>query len=237
MIDFIVCDDELYYRDLVNQVINKVMMGREEVFRTYSYNEYDEQFLSQLNDKCDIRFYILDIETKKSNGISIAKKIRKNDLKSHIIFLTSHEDESLRIFQEDLNIRALISKNSSSSGRLTRVIIETLACLDVVRNVTFKQKGQTIIIPIDEIHYIYKDNLVRKTIINTEYKEYHINKSLSEVASMINSPFIIQSHRSCYVNVTKIRRINYKESIIIFHNGTKLHLLSDLFRRELEKNV
>ena len=38
------------------------------------------------------RIYLLDIETPSASGIDIARKIRKHDIESMIIFITGHEE-------------------------------------------------------------------------------------------------------------------------------------------------
>ena len=50
-------------------------------------------------------------------------------------------------------------------------------------------------------------------------------------------PNFFQSHKSCVVNIEKIRKINYIENIITFENGEYIDLLSSRNKKRLKEYV
>ena len=87
MINFIVVDDIAKFVDIVSNVITKVMMKNKFMYKTHCFNEYDDSFFDVMNSNLSNKIYILDIETKEASGIDVARKIRKFDVDSIIIFV------------------------------------------------------------------------------------------------------------------------------------------------------
>ena len=92
MINFIIVDDNKKFLEIMVNVVTKVMMKNKFVYKTYSFDEYDDRFFSVMNSDLSNRIYILDIETREASGIDIARKIRKRDVDSIIIFATVHAE-------------------------------------------------------------------------------------------------------------------------------------------------
>ena len=90
MINFIVVDDNKKFLEIMVNVITKVMMRNKFVYETYSFEEYDDEFFKVMNSDLPNKIYIMDIETRESSGIDVARKIRKHDIDSVIIFATVH---------------------------------------------------------------------------------------------------------------------------------------------------
>ena len=57
--------------------------------------------------------------------------------------------------------------------------------------------------------------------------------NLSTVKDLFGDGFI-QTHRSCYVNRSRVSMINHKNKLITFDNGLTIDLLSNTYRKELE---
>ena len=93
----------------------------------------------------------------------------------------------------------------------------------VEHNVTYN-------INLDDILYITKDSVERKTIIVTNYGEIKTSKSLKEVIDMLDDRFI-QTHRACYINNDKVSAIDKTNKTIMFKDNTTTDLLSDRFKK------
>ena len=101
MIEFIICDDNKKILNNVEKIINSYMMKNERKYNVIKFLDYDDKFLELLKNKERFRIYILDVETPSYSGIDIARMIRKNDLSSIIIFLTSHNEFGSILLKEE----------------------------------------------------------------------------------------------------------------------------------------
>ena len=95
MINFIVIDDVKKFSEMIIDIITKVMMKNKFMYKTYSFDEYDDKFFEVMNSSLSNKIYIMDIETKNASGIDIARKIRKFDVDSIIIFVTVHNEAGM----------------------------------------------------------------------------------------------------------------------------------------------
>lgn len=87
MINFIVCEDNPIVLEKNIKTINNLMFSNNLEYKIYSFTDYNSELQDLINNNLDNKIYILDIELEDSSGIDIARKIRKNDWSSLIIFL------------------------------------------------------------------------------------------------------------------------------------------------------
>ncbi|MBS7021287.1 MAG: response regulator, partial [Firmicutes bacterium] len=92
MINFIVCDNNEKIVENVVKVIDKVMIKNNIAYKNHKFVDYNQEFMSEMKQHGTNKIYILDIEVNNKSGIDIARMIRKDDLNSAIIFLTSHNE-------------------------------------------------------------------------------------------------------------------------------------------------
>ena len=118
MINFIIVDDIKKYSDLISSVVTKVMMKNHFVYKTYVFNEYDDSFYKIMESDLPNKIYIMDIETKEASGIDIARRIRKFDVDSIIIFVTVYNEAGMVLLQDDLMFLTFISKFDDFENKL-----------------------------------------------------------------------------------------------------------------------
>mgnify|MGYP003317969759 CR=1 FL=1 len=77
----------------------------------------------------------------------------------------------------------------------------------------------------------------QKCVINTENGEqYQIFSTITKLSKMLG-PNFFQSHKSCIINIEKIKRINYAENTITFTNNESVYLLSNRKKKKLREYV
>lgn len=234
MVNFIVCDDSVEEVKRVSGIIDNVMMGNEICYKKSLYYDYDNKFSKEiLEDKSPNRVYILDIQTTSRSGIDVAREIRKHDVNSIIIFLTGYNELGMNILNDELMILTFINKMDNSENRLKSAIKRSLNILNVKNIVRFNDHGVIYTIPNDDILYITRDTVERKCVIKTDYNDFKVKKSLTELLELLG-PNFKETHRSCIVNMTRVVKIDKKKRIITFDNGETTDLLSDNFRKEVE---
>lgn len=228
MLNFILCDDDKNFCSKVKEIINKYMLKTKYEYKIHTYYDYDSSFEKIVKSKISFKIYILDIETPSSSGIDIVRKIRKDDINSVIIFLTGHEELGLSILKNEFCILTLINKFDDCEERLKSSISKSLQIINKKTLLRIKERNITYTFNLESILYIAKDSIERKTILNTDYGEYKINKTLKEIASMIDGRFV-KTHRACYVNMDRVLLIDKKNKKITFDNKSDINLLSDIY--------
>lgn len=232
MINFIVCDDFEYIRKNVVGIIDSIMMQNEHEYKVYSYSDYDKNFIKDMNSIPSNKIYILDIETPTNSGIDIARRIRKNDIDSIIIFLTSHYELGSALLEDEIMFLTFISKFNNYEERLKSAINKALTMIGKKSAIRFEDHGILYTIPINDILYITKDSVNRKCVLKTDYSSFLINKTISDFAEMLGEDFI-KTHRSCLINRERVRAVNKKDKMIIFDNGEIVRFMSKGYRKEV----
>lgn len=232
MINFIVVDDNNKFLEIMTDIITKVMMKNKFIYKTYSFDEYDDRFFKVMNSSLPNKIYILDIETRNSSGIDIARKIRKNDIDSIIIFATVHNEAGLVLLKDDLMFLTFLCKFDDFENNLYRSINKALEFINHKSFIRFNDKGVLYTIPIKDILYITKESTDRKCIIKTTLNDYKVNLTLKDVVSLCGDDFI-QTHRCCFINRDRVRVVNKKNNTIEFDNGIVIDLLSTMYKKGL----
>lgn len=76
--------------------------------------------------------------------------------------------------------------------------------------------------------------LKRKCLIKTDYGIFLNPKSLTELGLELKDSFV-QTHRACFINKDRFRKIDTRKKKIVFDTGDEIDLLSDSFKKEVYK--
>lgn len=232
MVNVIICDDNDKDRKNIIQIVNNFMNKNNIEFETHVYKDYDKSFEEMINSNIPFKIYLLDIETPSASGIDIARRIRSKDVDSVITFLTVHEELGNTILKNDLMFLSFINKFDNLKLRLSRSLKKALDLLNHKSIIKFNDRNTIYTLDMNDILYLTKESFERKTIIKTDYAEFKVNNTLTEIVEMLDDRFI-QTHRSCYINNDRKSCIDKTKRIIYFDNGESTDLLSDKYRKVL----
>lgn len=232
MLNMIICDDNENDRNNVVKIVDEFMKRRKLEYKNYIYDDYNKKFYNIVDKKIPFKIYLLDIETPSGSGIDIARKIRKNDVDSVIIFLTGHEELGNIVLKNDLMFLSFINKFDDFNNRLSNSLSKALDLLKSRKIIRINDRNITYTIDINDILYITKDSYERRTVIKTDYNEIKVNKSLAEIIEMLDDRFI-QTHRACFINNDRRVKVDKTDKIITFDNGDSIDLLSDKYKKEV----
>lgn len=232
MLNIVICDDNK--RDLIKieTLVDKFMLKNKYDYKKHIYNDYDASFMRLVKSKLPFRIYILDIETPSRSGIDVAREIRNKDLDSVIIFLTGHDELGRIILQNDLMFLSFVNKFDDFVDRLNNSLYKAINILKKRKIIKIQDGKNIYVLDLNDVIYLSKDSFERKTTIRTDYTEFKIRKSLSQISCMLDGRFI-KTHRACIVNKTRISRIDTSNKIIYFDNNIYTDLLSDKYKKEL----
>lgn len=232
MINFIICDDNKYVREMNETVISKVAMRYDFNYKILSFDKYSVKLKNLINSPSGIKVYILDLELPNKSGIEIARMIRKVDWDSIIIILTSHDELELSLLKQKLLILDFISKFDNYDKRLSSAINMIINKVNAKNIISFKSNKELHHVKLNNILYVYRDGTKEKTVIVTEYDEFLIREPLLNIAGRLDSSFY-KTHRACYVNTDKIESVDFKNGIIYFVNNTNIDYLSRNYKKGL----
>ncbi|MDD3341883.1 MAG: LytTR family transcriptional regulator DNA-binding domain-containing protein [Bacilli bacterium] len=235
MISFVICDDNKKINESIVNVVDKVMMKNQVPYKKYVYFDYDSRFHEIMARKIPNKIYILDIETPSASGIDMVRRIRETDMDSIIIFLTSHDELGYTILKQEFMFLSFICKFDNYEEKLESSVKKALKISGQKRILSLNDHGTIYNIPHDDILYITRDSVDRKCIVKTDYSEFRINRSLTELLEELGDDFKL-SHRACIVNMERVRVVNKKKKIITFNTGQTTDLMNDDFKKEVEGN-
>ncbi len=230
MINIIICDDIEKDRTRIEKIVQQYMEKNKKEYSIHSFSDYDDKFFKAANSLLPFKIYLLDIETPSSSGIDIARQIRIRDIDSVIIFLTAHDELGNTVLKNDLNFLSFINKFDNFDERLSIALRKAIDSFKLKRMIKIQDGNITYTFDINSILYITKDSFERKTIIKTDYGEFKLHKSLSEIVSLLDDRFT-QTHRACYINNERKVLINKSSKIIQFDTGESIDLLSDKYKK------
>ncbi len=227
MIEIAICDDSKVMRDKVKNTL-----------LTYSFqNDFDckidefstgEEFLHSTKD---YHLLILDyqFDDDSANGIETAKRFRKYNSDTFIIFLSSYPMVALQSFEVD-TFRFLVKPLKQE---------ELFSALDAFRNKI--TDNNVMLIHTDEGNLYIKTNQImyleafnKQTLIYTKEKMYVFNETLSSAETKLPPKQFFRCHRSFCINFAFTESFNSKE--ITLTNGKKIPLSKrkqNLFTNEL----
>lgn len=159
---------------------------------------------------------ILDIEMSGLDGIATAKKIRKTDKRSQIIFVTGYSEYIA--FGYDVEALNYLLKPVDEE-KFASVLDKAIAKLNKKSHyLTLKNEGEVFLIPLETIRYFEVSG--NYTTIHAD-KDYMIKRTLSTFDAELDDAFIKVS-RSYIVALKEIKRVTRKE--LTLKDGTTIRL-------------
>lgn len=237
MLRFIICEDNKDFMSRLSNIINKVMMPYNFEYKINKFTQYNKEVEEIIKRKNEQKVYVLDIELPEISGLEIASTIRERDLTSIIIFVTSYTEYKNDIFYSRLLAIDYIPKDRVWKNRFESTIEYTVKTINKNRVLAFEFNYNSYRVPFEDILYIEKVQDNQKCIINTEDgKQFEIISSITNLLKQLG-PNFFQSHKSCIVNIEKIKKINYAENMITFTTGKSVYLLSNRKKKQLREYV
>lgn len=197
-----ICDDE---QDQIEHIASVVSAWSIQNSCTCDITTFTsaEAFLFAYEDNKTYDILLLDVEMKNVTGIELAKRIRRDNSRAEIIFVTSH----FEFIGEGYEVDALHYLIKPVLGeKLMQVLCKAAEKLSVEPpSVVITCDGETVRLFESDILYI--ESFLHYIIIQTTDKEYKIKESISSFAQKLSDDFY-RIHRSYLVSLKHITRIS-----------------------------
>ncbi|MEQ3338892.1 LytR/AlgR family response regulator transcription factor [Clostridium butyricum] len=232
-----VCDDQ----DLI---LNEEMFMIDDIINEHGYKaevcgfKSGEELLSEV-EKRNVFYdiYILDISINDINGIEIAKRIRKLDKESIIVFVTGYDEYMIQAF----DVQAFQYVLKPLSREKMEAVLQK--CFNYISDKKilyyFKQGKNLFSIPYKDIYYFESNK--RKVRVVTKKEDYYYYDTLSGVESKLGRDVFVRTHVSYFVNMDYIRSfdgkcITLENEIQIPVSKKYVNSFNESFMKYLQKN-
>lgn len=197
-----VCDDE---QDQTEYILSILAAWGRQYGCTCDVSVFDsaESFLFDYEDHKTWDILLLDVEMKNMTGIELARRIRKDDNRTEIIFTTAHFEFAGEGYEVDA-LHYLVKP--VSDAKLMQVLDKAAQRLSVEPlSVVINCSGETL--RLYESDILYVESFLHYILIHTKDNEYRIKENLSAFAQKLSDDFY-RVHRSYLVSLKHITRIS-----------------------------
>lgn len=210
-----ICDDRQEDQALVSNLLQNWAQHRGVEIAAESFPSA-ESFLFRYAENKTFDVLLLDIEMSGMDGVTMARRIRKENAAVQIVFITGYSDyiaegyevEALHYLMKPLKEEKLFSVLDRAAEKLK----QNERCLNL------DLSGEMVRIPFYEIRYLD----VRQNYVTVHaVQDYTIKRTLGDFEKELDGRFF-RAGRAMIVNLTHIRRVTKTE--VHLSDGTVLPL-------------
>ncbi|MBE6999349.1 MAG: response regulator transcription factor [Ruminococcaceae bacterium] len=197
-----ICDDEQNQIEYIASIVTSwsACKGVGCEIRTFSSAE---EFLFEYEEDKVYDILLLDVEMKGMNGIELAWRIRKDNNRAEIVFVTSHfefvgegyEVDALHYLMKPISAEKLMQVLTKAAEKISQE----------PPSVVISCEGETI--KLYESDILYVESFLHYLVIHTKGKKYKIKENMSVFENRVSDDFY-RSHRSYLVSLKHITRIS-----------------------------
>ena len=206
-----ICDDDGQQRGHVQEIVAAWARKNRHLVELKQYAD-SGSFLFDYAEEKDFDILLLDIEMPGSNGIELAKRVRKDSAGVQIIFVTGYYD----YFSDGFDVSALHYLIKPVDERKLFPVLDRAA-----DNLSYRQRSVLIStsdadikVSLADITYVESENVY--VIVHTVRGDYRTRISLAKFAEQLDDTFL-KVHRSFVVGLKYIKKITRTE--ITMQNG------------------
>ena len=158
---------------------------------------------------------ILDIEMPGVNGIDTAKRLRKIEDKTAIVFLTSHVEYALEGYE--VNALRYLTKPASTE-KLSEIITYLLEQKKKDKRILLRNSEDVEMVCVADIYYMEaQDQMIR---VVTDKGEYRNRYNLGDYETELSAYGFFRIHRGYLINLGHVLKMTGRE--IIMEDGAAL---------------
>lgn len=211
-----ICDDERENREKLGCAVT-AFFTEKEVPVSLTYFPKGSELLNSVKSGTEYDVIFMDINLVTEDGISIIAELRSLGCAVPVIFVTSYENRAIDGY--DVDAFAFVVKKNMGE-KLPRVLRKLYSQLYEKRTVTVNTKDGIQLVNVDEMLYIESDS--RVTLVHTFGGIITDTRSVTHFAQLLSPDDFVEVHKSVYVNIPRIKRIN--ADTVELEEGTVLPL-------------
>lgn len=212
-----VCDDLPEDREYISGLVSRWAAAEGHTVNISAFPSA-EGFLFRYAEENDYDILLLDIEMGGMDGVTMAKKLRKDNDTIQIIFITGYSDyisegyevAALHYLMKPLKEEKLFSVLNRAAEKLSKN----------EKILNFESGGEMVRVPIYQIRYA---DVFKNYVTVHAAADHTVKMTLGELEKELDDRFY-RVGRSAIVNLTQISRVT-KTEIKLFGGGVHLHHL------------
>lgn len=216
-----ICDDDISFTSRLEEIIKQesVNYGKKPEIDVF----FDgETLVKSIEDGQSYSMIFLDIEMKRMNGITAARRIRQLDRYTLIIYISSYDDYLKELFE--VEPFRFISKPLQLQ-KLKQYFGEAIRKIEGLNNIySYSYNKEEYTVPIKEIVYFESNKRLINIRLNDGTEQFFYGKlnNVEKEIQKINKHFI-RIHQSFLVNYSYVKKMTYSE-VVLEHNYDELVL-------------
>lgn len=210
----IICDDNKEFVDQIIGFFDKYKNENQKNFLIYPFYDAETMF-DFFKKNLDIEIIILDIVFVHSNGIEVAKKIRKINTKTRIFFVSAYERFAVKGY--GLSADEYLLKPLSYL-EFEKAINRVLLKMQVEKRRIFIENTDQgkVVLDLDDI--LFFETCERKVKIHTIEGIFSSNQRMKEYEKRLREGHFYRCHAAFIVNLSYISKI--KKNLIFLRDGS-----------------
>lgn len=175
--------------------------------------------LEELEHNIAYDIYLLDIDMLQSEGINLARSIRKSQKWAYIVLLSSGGQYAVESYSFQVRAFHYILKEHISE-QLPDVLKFIQEEMDNQNDGFFmvRTKGELYCLKKKDVFYVYKEKNGKNIVFVTENGEYKERGTLKDALEILAAEYFIMAGKSCIINMAQVRGI--MEEQIFFKDKT-----------------
>jgi len=206
-----ICDDENMQLSMTKTSLETIYKSLDLIVDTYNSG------VSLLNAVDDVYYdlIILDIEMPGMNGIDTAKKLRKIEDKTSIVFLTSHVEYALEGYE--VNALRYLTKPANPE-KISEIITYLLEQKKKDKRILLRSGEDVEMVCVADIYYMEaQDQMIR---VVTHKGEYRNRYNLGDYETELGTYGFFRVHRGYLINLGHVLRLTGRE--IVMEDGASI---------------
>lgn len=195
-----ICEDEKEFAQRLSEGVKRFFSEKDREC-AFSFYENGEELLQARNGGSDIIF--LDINLgRSSDGMTVARLLREKGMTAPVIFVTSLENRAIDGY--DVGAYGFIVKKTLDE-KLPRILNKLWQEHFCRKTLAVNGRDFTELIHIDAILSVQSEG--RTSVIMTENGKVEDTRPIGKLSELLGEDFV-ETHKSVFVNISKIKRIN-----------------------------
>jgi Response regulator of the LytR/AlgR family len=229
MIDVYVCEDDAKQLNEIVNYINNYILIEDLEMKIQVASQNPHEILEYLkNNEVNNSLYFLDIDLKTDiNGIELASKIRKRDLTSKIVFITTHAELVFLTFKYQVEALDFVLKDFPDEIQNRVIKAMNLAVEQFKQKESHNEDFYQIktadhvrSIKVADILFFESSTVPHKVIVHLMNGQFEFYSTIREIEAE-NAAFF-RCYKSFVVNTRNIKTIDRRTREITMTNGEKL---------------
>ncbi|MDD6572435.1 MAG: LytTR family DNA-binding domain-containing protein [Thermoflexaceae bacterium] len=194
-----VCDDEPEDREFITRMAGEILR-QEKIHAEISCFANAKELLQELKDGKQYDLFLLDVMMPEQGGMELARELRREEMESSIIFVSSNMEMALQGYE--VSAARYLAK-PVDEGRLKEALLYCYGQKLKSRELLLPTNGSMRKVASKDIYYI--EIMGRKCRIRQERKEWDTSLSMEELEGMLVNQGFIRCHQSFLVNCRYVR--------------------------------